>query len=165
MITGSVQLSEKQKEVESALSELDKSETELNNQEKQLEDGEKALLALPAQKTALETQKDSIDQALAAVSTLTAGQVEQLNQAIAQLEQVLGLGQVQEDVPDTEVTEADQTQDETAGLIENQQNLTKAAQDSAQDARFCGYPARDCRWRSAGGAGKQSEYRCGTDSG
>ena len=134
MITGSVQLSEKQKEVESALSELDKSETELNNQEKQLEDGEKALLALPAQKTALETQKDSIDQALAAVSTLTAGQVEQLNQAIAQLEQVLGLGQIQEDVPDTEVTEADQTQDETAGLIENQQNLTKAAQDSAQEA-------------------------------
>ena len=134
MITGSIQLSEKQKEVESALSELDKSETELNSQEKQLEDGEKALLALPAQKTALETQKDSVDQALAAVSTLTAGQVEQLNQAIAQLEQVLGLGQIQEDVPDADVTEADQTQDETAGLIENQQNLTKAAQDSTQEA-------------------------------
>ncbi len=133
MITGSIQLSEKQKEVETALSELDKSESELATQEQQLEEGEKALLALPAQKTALETQKDSVDQALAAVSTLTAGQVEQLNQAIAQLEQVLGIGQSTGDVSDSDMTEASASEPETAGLIEKEQNLTQAAPDSVTD--------------------------------
>lgn len=133
MITGSIQLSEKQKEVESALSELDKSESELTTQEQQLEEGEKALLALPAQKTALEAQKESVDQALAAVGTLTASQVEQLNQAIAQLEQVLGIGQSAGEASDSDMTEASSSEPETAGLIENEQNLTQAAPDSVTD--------------------------------
>ena len=122
-------LNEKKKEIENALSELDKSETELKTQEEQLEEGEKNLLALPAQKTTLETQKASIDQAVAAVGTLTADQVEQLNQSIAELEQVLGMGQSATSETEEAVTTEEETQQETAALIENSQNLTQAAQE------------------------------------
>ena len=48
MLSGKLELNEKKKEIETALSELDKSETELKTQEEQLEEGEKNLLALPA---------------------------------------------------------------------------------------------------------------------
>lgn len=132
MITGSIQLSEKQKEVETALSELDKSETELKSQEQQLEEGEKALLALPAQKTALEAQKESLDQALAAVGTLTAGQVEQLNQAIAQLEQILGRDQATGDAgvgSSGDLEKDGESEQETAALIEHEQTQVQAAQE------------------------------------
>ena len=127
MLSGKLELNEKKKEIEDALSELDKSESELITQEEQLEEGEKNLLALPAQKTALETQKTSIDQAVAAVGTLTADQVEQLNQSIAQLEQVLGIAQ--SDASETEVITEGETEQETAALIENSPNLTQAAQE------------------------------------
>ena len=127
MLSGKLELNEKKKEIEDALSELDKSESELKTQEEQLEEGEKNLLALPAQKTALETQKTSIDQAVAAVGTLTADQVEQLNQSIAQLEQVLGIAQ--SDASETEVITEGETEQETAALIENSPNLTQAAQE------------------------------------
>ena len=127
MLSGKLELNEKKKEIEDALSELDKSESELKTQEEQLEEGEKNLLALPAQKTALETQKTSIDQAVAAVGTLTAEQVEQLNQSIAQLEQVLGIAQ--SDASETEVITEGETEQETAALIENSPNLTQAAQE------------------------------------
>ena len=127
MLSGKLELNEKKKEIEDALSELDKSESELKTQEEQLEEGEKNLLALPAQKTALETQKTSIDQAVAAVGTLTADQVEQLNQSIAQLEQALGI--VQSDTSETEVITEGETEQETAALIENSPNLTQAAQE------------------------------------
>ena len=127
MLSGKLELNEKKKEIEDALSELDKSESELKTQEEQLEEGEKNLLALPAQKTALETQKTSIDQAVAAVGTLTADQVEQLNQSIAQLEQALGI--VQSDASETEVITEGETEQETAALIENSPNLTQAAQE------------------------------------
>ena len=143
MITGSIQLDEKQKEVENALSELDKTESELNTQEQQLEEGEKALLALPTQKTALEAQKDSMDQALAAVGTLTAGQVEQLNQAIAQLEQVLGMNSDGEESEEasgdtTDVTES--TQPETPGLIGHEENLTQAAESAEEEQNLISEP-------------------------
>ena len=127
MLSGKLELNEKKKEIEDALSELDKSESELKTQEEQLEEGEKNLLALPAQKTALETQKTSIDQAVAAVGTLTADQVEQLNQSITQLEQALGI--VQSDTSETEVITEGETEQETAALIENSPNLTQAAQE------------------------------------
>ena len=129
MLSGKLELNEKKKEIENALSELDKSETELKIQEEQLEEGEKNLLALPAQKTTLETQKASIDQAVAAVGTLTADQVEQLNQSIAELEQVLGMGQSATSETEEAVTTEEETQQETAALIENSQNLTQAAQE------------------------------------
>ena len=129
MLSGKLELNEKKKEIENALSELDKSETELKTQEEQLEEGEKNLLALPAQKTTLETQKASIDQAVAAVGTLTADQVEQLNQSIAELEQVLGMGQSATSETEEAVTTEEETQQETAALIENSQNLTQAAQE------------------------------------
>ena len=130
MLSSSVELKEKQKEIETALNDLTKSEEELLAQEKQLEEGEKALLALPAQKTALETQKMAVDQALAAVSAITPGQVEQLNQAIYQLEQLLGMGTANgEALPDSPVTEDDPAEPETAALIENQQTVTQAAPD------------------------------------
>ncbi len=132
MLSGKLQLSEKKKEVEDALKELDKSEAELKSQEEQLEEGEKTLLALPAQKTALETQKASIDQAVAAVGTLTSEQVEQLNQSIAQLEQILGIGRADTSGMDETVTTESETQPETAGLIENSQNLTQAANAEAE---------------------------------
>ena len=136
MITGSIQLSEKQKEVENALSELDKSEEELKSQEQQLEEGEKALLALPAQKTALETQKVSIDQALAAVGTLTAGQVEQLNQSIAQLEQLLGIGQPSADGDSSDDIEKDgESEQETAALIEHEQTQVQASLESMENTQ------------------------------
>ena len=127
MLSGKLELNEKKKEIEDALSELDKSESELKTQEEQLEEGEKNLLALPAQKTALETQETSIDQAVAVVGTLTAEQVEQLNQSIAQLEQVLGIAQ--SDASETEVITEGETEQETAALIENSPNLTQAAQE------------------------------------
>lgn len=129
MLSGKLELNEKKKEIENALSELDKSETELKTQEEQLEEGEKNLLALPAQKTTLETQKASIDQAVAAVGTLTADQVEQLNQSIAELEQVLGMGESATSETEEAVTTEEETQQETAALIENSQNLTQAAQE------------------------------------
>ena len=129
MLSGKLELNEKKKEIENALSELDKSETELKIQEEQLEEGEKNLLALPAQKTTLETQKASIDQAVAAVGTLTADQVEQLNQSIAELEQVLGMGKSATSETEEAVTTEEETQQETAALIENSQNLTQAAQE------------------------------------
>ena len=129
MLSGKLELNEKKKEIENALSELDKSETELKTQEEQLEEGEKNLLALPAQKTTLETQKASIDQAVAAVGTLTADQVEQLNQSIAELEQVLGMGESTTSETEEAVTTEEETQQETAALIENSQNLTQAAQE------------------------------------
>ena len=129
MLSGKLELNEKKKEIENALSELDKSETELKTQEEQLEEGEKTRLALPAQKTTLETQKASIDQAVAAVGTLTADQVEQLNQSIAELEQVLGMGQSATSETEEAVTTEEETQQETAALIENSQNLTQAAQE------------------------------------
>lgn len=129
MLSGKLELNEKKKEIENALSELDKSETELKAQEEQLEEGEKNLLALPAQKTTLETQKASIDQAVAAVGTLTADQVEQLNQSIAELEQVLGMGESATSETEEAVTTEEETQQETAALIENSQNLTQAAQE------------------------------------
>lgn len=129
MLSGKLELNEKKKEIENALSELDKSETELKTQEEQLEEGEKNLLALPAQKTTLETQKASIDQAVAAVGTLTADQVEQLNQSIAELEQVLGMGESVTSETEEAVTTEEETQQETAALIENSQNLTQAAQE------------------------------------
>ena len=129
MLSGKLELNEKKKEIENALSELDKSETELKTQEEQLEEGEKNLLALPAQKTTLETQKASIDQAVAAVGTLTADQVEQLNQSIAELEQVLGMGQSATSETEEAVTTEEETQQETAALIENSQNLTQAVQE------------------------------------
>lgn len=133
MLSGKLQLSEKKKEVEAALEELDKSEAELKTQEEQLEEGEKALLALPAQKTALETQKVSIDQAVAAVGTLTADQVEQLNQSIAQLEQMLGTGNADTSGMNETITTEPETQPETAGLIENSQNLTQSAPEAVQE--------------------------------
>lgn len=141
MITGQIQLDQKAAEVEKALKELDTTEAELSQKEKQLQEGESALAALPAQKTALETQKATLDQALTVVNGITAEQIEQLNAAIAQLEALMA-GQGEAGVPgnpggsgdngeSTEIQEipaaTEVPEPETAGLIENEASLTKAA--------------------------------------